>query len=333
MHDSLHRPTDIREHDFKDLPSSSQLQWSLLAIGTDKDIIGTEMPIGSMVLRNMPVGEEQTKNVRVTGVPRDMLKPGHAAVVIGDKTTPMRIKRVAEVTDDGKIVFEDGTVSQQRRIPVLTETIASEEATDSHLNIASKKRGFFPVQNNADPEARTDPARVAIVNQFKQLKVPAAQRKAASKYKDNSSYEELNQGLRHGNDMSPAVQKLDEQLDKLTSHRLRSSIIAHRMLSEDFDTSKMKPGAVFQDQGYMSTTVKRSLLGGGAEVFAKSGSPESANTMEILLPAGTQGFYLDAIDGVDNANEHEILLRKNTKLRVISHDPESKHTVMEAIVE
>jgi hypothetical protein len=72
----------------------------------------------------------------------------------------------------------------------------------------------------------------------------------------------------------------------------------------------LTPGTVFEDPAYMSTSTDQSVI----ESFAEGS--ENVALMEIAVPKGTQGIYVESI--TENPDEFELLLNRGHSLRIIS---------------
>lgn len=159
-----------------------------------------------------------------------------------------------------------------------------------------------------------------IINQL-----PSAERSAVSKYTGNTTYGPINDHLRHGYPISAANKKQIELIDKaMDKARVEQDMIVYRGIGNDNKTGmpvSIKVGEIFQDSGYMSTSLVK-------------GSEYSGTTkFEILLPKGSRGIYAKAASNFPH--ENEFLLARNQKFIVheIVQKGYERLVRMEAIVD
>lgn len=80
--------------------------------------------------------------------------------------------------------------------------------------------------------------------------------------------------------------------------------------------NRLRPGAVIEDPGYMSTSPSRAVADG----FAKFGS----DIFEITMPKGTKAIDINEAAGSGYGFEREVLLPRGTKLVIESIRPDPK---------
>jgi hypothetical protein len=133
----------------------------------------------------------------------------------------------------------------------------------------------------------------------------ARQDYATSGYKDINSRLRKNEPL--GEDYNFITQQLDNGFEK--NPGIPNNITVYR--GANFDASQLTPGIIFEDKGYVSTTLSKEQVG----IFARKGN-ETRIVMEISLPTGTK-IYSPSLEGDQFAYEKEVLLPKNSKFKVI----------------
>lgn len=151
-----------------------------------------------------------------------------------------------------------------------------------------------------------------------------------AKYSDDM-WGGINTSLREGKPTDYVARENIYHMDKIfaskaaktpTPIKVRRGIDEESPLIQALLDGSLKKGAVFQDQAFMSTSVSSSWHW-------------SSFTMEIAVPAGTRGVYLGRTkkDGPLSYHnrEHELLLDRGTKVRVVSFDPKSKIVQCEVI--
>lgn len=131
----------------------------------------------------------------------------------------------------------------------------------------------------------------------------------------NEGYLYLNAALRGTWPMSSKLAALRDTLDAAfeTDHRgetLDKPFKVYRGVSEEFATAvrAMKVGTVFTDKGFVSVTPTSET----AVMFAELGDEGTGLTFKLELPVGLR--ILRGYSG-----EHEWILRRNTKFRVVEH--------------
>ena len=152
---------------------------------------------------------------------------------------------------------------------------------------------------------------------------------AVRKYKLDSYL--LNSFHRSGFTTSPGSTKMHkehtEHLDKVTSNRTKRGAIVYRGFDADFSKNSeqfasMKPGNVYHDKGYVSTSHNIGI----AENFASSGFHKNGEVVHhiaaIHLPKGTRSHYIDDMSqrrGFENSQEEEHLIHRGTHFKVLGH--------------
>ena len=141
-----------------------------------------------------------------------------------------------------------------------------------------------------------------------------------------TGYIDINETLRNGlpdytddnkpKEMAGVAASLDRTLSKMS---LPKDMVLHRGMS--FDTKEelafLKPGAVYTDPAYGSTSVDRTQAFAFANGFV-SGGGEYQVIWDIDAPAGNKGFPMWMAWGNQQHNEGEILLPRNSHYRIDS---------------
>jgi hypothetical protein len=144
---------------------------------------------------------------------------------------------------------------------------------------------------------------------------------AIREYESRLGYD-LNEALRDPLISKSRYQNTIDSLDKAieTAPPLSEEVIAYRGIKGNglnfFET--LKVGDVFEDKGYVSTTVDA----GVAQQFGTSGSMYQGLAMRMRLPAGSKGIFPSGYkdpgreDWEKNADEAEFLLPRGSKFKV-----------------
>lgn len=130
-------------------------------------------------------------------------------------------------------------------------------------------------------------------------------------------YAEINKELRKSkgkSELKGSTKALSKVIDNAPP--LEHEIVVGRGFVSD-RLSKLKVGDEFVDHGFMSTTLDSDVLGSFAlnnpGVTISGSKANESNVLNIRVPPGTKGLYLNSI-GVKG--EHEFLLQHGTKLRI-----------------
>lgn len=146
-------------------------------------------------------------------------------------------------------------------------------------------------------------------------------RRAIGEYESALGYS-LNDALRDPQVSEKSFKDTIEFLDKAieTAPPLREEVIAYRGIKGNglnfFE--KLKEGDVFEDKGYVSTTIDA----GVAQQFGTSGSMYQGLAMRLRLPAGSKGIFPSGYKEQSEANwdrnagEAEFLLPRGSKFKV-----------------
>ena len=162
---------------------------------------------------------------------------------------------------------------------------------------------------------------------------------AVQDYKGNY-YEPINAGLRADGTVPAMYQPVADHLDAVLEHTvIEQDVIVSRGLGFDEFTDpevvakwqNVTPGSIIQDKGYMSTTTNESIR----DDFSGEGS--NGVTMEIKVPAGSNGLFIDpAFEGTYGTNlaEDEILLPRDSRLMVtkVTVDDEGRTHIEAALL-
>lgn len=138
----------------------------------------------------------------------------------------------------------------------------------------------------------------------------APEEKLAVKFYSGPGFNPLNGGLRRGERLAPQVdfyrQRLDGALSKSVTKK--SATVFRGMRSYPSFPGHFNPGSTLTDAGYMSTAVS-------------DGPPENYKAdvmLEIDVPKGAHALDMHGARLTHHAEEHELLLPRNTQLRIRS---------------
>lgn len=153
--------------------------------------------------------------------------------------------------------------------------------------------------------------------------------KVAIKAYSEISYGAVNRYLRKGELPNSEAERYKvnailEGVDNAMSRTaLKSPVIVHRGLCESPKCVKfftgLKVGAEFEDKGFVSTSVRPI-----AELKEKV-------NLQILVPAGKQGFYMGELSRYTQ-DEAEFLLPRGSKFRVLETVSDGGTTLLKVVV-
>lgn len=142
------------------------------------------------------------------------------------------------------------------------------------------------------------------------------------RYQQGDNYD-LNKALRHGMsitpDTLPAVADLRDRIDGAFANApsIPEPITVHRGMGLSNELARKTAqdwvvGGEYEDPGFMSTSLSQQVA------MKDFGSGEAAQ-IEIRLPAGQKAIYMQSLPNRDQDfdPEHEILLPRNTRYRVV----------------
>ena len=125
-----------------------------------------------------------------------------------------------------------------------------------------------------------------------------------------SHFEEMNGYLRGVNDTISTKDKnaIRNATEALSKSKVPENIVAHRGMRPFGifnDLRKVKPGTVYEDKGFHSTTLDKNKSFPGINV-------------KIHVPKGAKGAYISKISAF--SNEKELLLPPGTKFKILKVD-------------
>lgn len=131
-------------------------------------------------------------------------------------------------------------------------------------------------------------------------------------YTSEYGYESINNLLRFGGD-DPKVKKA---IDKIDSAIKDSSIPKNIILTRGIDSetaSEMTKGSTFIDEGFSSTSINNKLAFGDYDYEVK-----------IHASKGKKGLYVNAYSDMNDNDEKELMLPRNSKLKIQKIDKKNK---------
>lgn len=114
-----------------------------------------------------------------------------------------------------------------------------------------------------------------------------------------------------------------ENLDHVTNVKIKHPVTVYRGFDTNYnDIKKYKVGRVFSHKGYTSTTLNYNI----AKNFTNEddGDKVKPTLFKINLKKNDRGHYID-LSSFTNNNEHEVLLPRNQKFKVIAHSEDKDH--------
>lgn len=134
-------------------------------------------------------------------------------------------------------------------------------------------------------------------------------------------YADINYALRQGNPIEEGsivgrnIEGLDEAFKRAPN--VPENLIVNRGIPSSV-IAGLNKGDVFQDKGFVSTTISPKTQFGNTQV-------------EIRVPKGSKGIYVASISAYDT--EYELLLNRGTKFRVVdTNPPGNAHMILEVVL-
>lgn len=167
-------------------------------------------------------------------------------------------------------------------------------------NAIGEFRKAFARGSTEDLFDRTD----RLMKEFSVSQLPPQEYEALQRY-TGSSYKYINRGLRKGEVSSLSASDVStiNGLDKAFENAkgLSKDEVVSRGVNANME-SLLTPGTIFQDKGFVSTTIRE-------------GSSFGLLTMKIIAPKGTKGIYVEGLSL--HAGEKELLLNRNSKFKIL----------------
>lgn len=157
--------------------------------------------------------------------------------------------------------------------------------------------------------------------------IGGAARSVMYHYKSHSY--ELNGALRRnkGELKHPALRNHDEHLSRATSHQLKEPMTVYRGVDAKFaHISKMKPGAIFKDHGYISTSMDERMALHFSSSTVRRNKPTPRYVFALHLPEGTKAHHFDIAGTAGHMpetgyeSEQEVVVHRGTSFRVTHHE-------------
>lgn len=213
-------------------------------------------------------------------------------------TLPDQVEFNPPMYGDGTLITTHQAADRQRAIDELRTKPAN---FDPNAPVQSGASAFYAALNSAALTPVT--------------KRGDAESKAAATYQDNVAFA-WNDLLRHGTKpkkLSDAIKIKNNQpaLDALLDRsKLPHAIQVHRGLGDPDGSllAQLKPGAVFEDRGYVSTTTEKAV----AEHFVDKG----AIMLDVEVPAGSRAIVPSRWSTTD-LDEREVLLPRGSRFEVV----------------
>jgi ADP-ribosyltransferase exoenzyme len=128
------------------------------------------------------------------------------------------------------------------------------------------------------------------------------------RYYTSSGYYDINDALRSNKSGSKNIKGYIQDIDAVMNESpgAPTNMLVYRGVSTRY--KDFQPGDIFQDNGYPSTSISE----------YNADSWKSGGTLEIRVPKGHKGIYIDTISNAPQ--EQEFLLPRGTKFRVVSNN-------------
>ena len=274
----------------------------------DKFVSGTGKPLTIAELAQKDAAAVAAKNAQAEFTARQAAEAAKKAAVAAAQAAAEEAAKQAKVAAAAKKLADAQRKAER-------EAREAERITrDLQRKADELRRQFFEIEGTLGRVEQLTPMDRA----------PNGPELDAVRYYTSSGYRPLNKALRKVPDAAPLshyhVTEVLPMLDRMFSMaRLDKDVVLYRAPGQEVTSriQKMKPGMVLDDDGYVSTSYRKSFINGWSagrmRIFAAKGQrallvdPISANEgeREVLLPRGTRLLYLGkSKDGYD---EFEIL--------------------------
>lgn len=198
---------------------------------------------------------------------------------------------------------------------VILQTLRQVESTD---------KAFDPDQARDDNGRWTDEGSSGSTTGGNAGKVTPEQHEAVTQYMWGDSYA-MNSNLRSGEPLTPSMETMASHLDALIEASKGNepygpeAMLYRACRSEVFDN--MKPGDVFVDRGFVSTTTSEDY----AHEFAGYAGHDAQTVIMPSVGGPRTGISVDALLGEDSMNQKEIILPRGTSFVFLGRDSDGKY--------
>ena len=234
-----------------------------------------------------------------------------AGAVLGGWYSPERNQYMVELTDILPADDREGAIlagkqrNQEAIFDLATgETIVTGGTGDAQLEL--------PVDRDGTPQFSTF------------VGTPSPEQIAAAKYYTGPGYVPLNNALRFGGEMPKPVQARMRELDAAVAKSVvkQDTTVYRGVVGGAWLPHNLAPGTLIEDRGYMSTATDPTGQYGGD------------TKMIIRVPRGAHALDLFGHGLTHHADEKELLLPRNTALRVVSdvEQPGSQRVINAEVV-
>jgi hypothetical protein len=218
-------------------------------------------------------------------------------------------KQIKELEAKGKAPASPGEKKDATPAPTKQATPAPAPAPKPDPKPPREQPAAKPSQAQGK-ELKTDKARSDYAAKHADWgnDLSPAQQKALADYQ-REAYQKINKDLRAGKAPDKTAQDIDAAIKKST---IKEAVTVYRGVGANFDSSGMKPGAEFTDKGFVSTSMGKERA--GLTTFS-----DAKTVFKINVPAGARAAVLNASPGRARSMEveHEVLLPRNSKFRVV----------------
>ncbi len=265
--------------------------------------------------QNKQEAQAQTKEL--------LRKAGAAAELARAKPTAKNIKAAQVATNKAaraaaKIGKHDAEMAKASAAHSKASA-AHEKAVSAHAKAVEAHAKIVGKDSATKPSAATKPEPKALTeSQYNKFALQAETHvtdgnKVGLKFYSSNEYEVINGVLRRGADAVPgytqnhynAIRQVDDALKKI---RTPHDMLVYRGLGNIDLVRGLKPGDVFHDKAFVSTTVKKDVAynsfagGAGGAVF------------HITVPKGSRAYPLGTVSKYPE--EREILLPRGSRLQI-----------------
>ena len=178
------------------------------------------------------------------------------------------------------------------------------------------KAGYSDAVSTVEMEEAAAFRRKEFVDHWESL---SFDQRSSLKFYQSEWYEPINGYLRDGSEIKDEVIKKDiAALDSTMTHPMSQDTVVYRGMQQD--VSGLEVGDEYSDKAFVSTTLAYST----ADAFATKDYNANEVMCEILVPKGARCTV--TVDPAGASGEHEILLPRDSKFKVVGKEKLPRET-------
>lgn len=223
------------------------------------------------------------------------------------------------------LVIDVSTINEDRLFAVIKNYMSNDEMVKytSILNSENNLQRLYTDFDKQVIDSYTKHSGPAITGYQRGIEMKFRDNKGGQITIDFTNLDSTNNYIKIVNDEMKRIRNNAPELDFNTiestiediiekSPSLPESIMVYRgadgLFSNGVELKDFKPGTVINDSAFVSTSVTRTNV-----------ATKHKYEIQIELPKGTKGAYLEAATGVNKYNQQEFLLGKNSKFEITSY--------------